>query len=412
MLPYDENFRKWQKSRERERERERESKTPGGVKIGIFRFIAVLSFCISTFPLWADGCNSSTSQNDCNCDGWFWEEDSEESNYGECSNCGRDKYYDSSSSSCKNCTGDYTKSKAGASRASQCYREIACAGQSDANPPENSNARLYNLTNDNDVHCIEFGGDDNHCFERAASNNSWISQNQYHLEPTSGTNQKCYSNTRNCNLFTTSGTVVPGVSGTATWSSNKWSVGGCRKANQSISGAHCTGVLVAAANNITSATANIWTNPRHFCTKCDAGYIVAGANYYHQYASSNFCESVTGTSGIPTNGFPFYICNCGDQAPSGYYTVGQQICDWSSADDDNNCKKNADYFGNYGQCCQKCGPGQTTNGVAASAADCHYTTQTRFCDAHGCFYLSGLSWDATNHTYNWGGATSTSPGQQ
>ena len=51
MLSYDEIFRKWQKSGE--------SKTSGGVKIGVFRFVAVLLFCISTSPLWAADLNSA-----------------------------------------------------------------------------------------------------------------------------------------------------------------------------------------------------------------------------------------------------------------------------------------------------------------------------------------------------------------
>ena len=328
----------------------------------------------------------------------------------------------------QSCPGGFPNSAAGSWNQNQCYYTTNCAGvnQHSASTSTPHTCRVYYsgkvVCKNSNTQPTCSGAwspntNDGICNLNQASlegfdDNDGNLDYTYHIEVT-GDNAKCYSNTRNCNLFTTGSTAVPSVSGTAIWDDNKWNVDGCRKANQQITGAHCTGVLVATNSNITDATADIWTNTnKHFCTKCDAGYIVAGAGYIYQNASIDFCGSVTGTSGIPTSGFPFYICNCAEQAPSGYYTDGQSICDWSSENDDNQCKKNANYFGNYAQCCQKCGPGQTTDLVsgATSADDCHYTTQTRFCDAHGCFYLSDLGWDADNG-YTWGGATSTSPGQ-
>ena len=444
MLSYDENFKKWQKSGE--------SKTPSGVKIGIFRFVAVLLFCISTSPLWAYtsadipcGCIVSPEDvsDDCNDYSTVY------SNLGitntnieakckavagckyetECTSGSSGTYtVNGNETLCPNTDSNYQESAAGSWNQNQCYYTTNCAGvnQRSASTDTPHTCRVYY---GGKVVCKNSGTqptcsgawspntNDGICNLNQASlegfdDNDGNLDYTYHIEVT-GDNAKCYSNTRNCNLFTTGSTAVPSVSGTAIWDDNKWNVDGCRKANQQITGAHCTGVLVATNSNITDATADIWTNTnKHFCTKCDAGYIVAGAGYIYQNASIDFCGSVTGTSGIPTSGFPFYICNCAEQAPSGYYTDGQSICDWSSENDDNQCKKNANYFGNYAQCCQKCGPGQTTNegGGATSEDDCHYTTQTRFCDAHGCFYLSDLGWDADNG-YTWGGATSTSSGQ-
>ncbi|MBQ7185361.1 MAG: hypothetical protein IJR92_00955, partial [Alphaproteobacteria bacterium] len=250
----------------------------------------------------------------------------------------------------------------------------------------------------------------NHCFERAASNNSWISQNQYHLEPTSGTNQKCYSNTRNCNLFTTSGTVS-GVEGRALWdnSQRNWQVYitaqdyKCKKTetNKQIRTFNSCGDVNCIATQVSSPTAGARVSTAtteiaydyidyYYCTSCindenmarvpvvvsEQNCIISG----RAYCSSNNAKS----------------CRC-KPVPRGYYK-SPSSCSWDNDTD------------TLPSCTEPCGPGQTTDGGATSAADCHYTTQTRFCDAHGCFYLSGLSWDATSG-YTWGGATSTSSGQ-
>lgn len=418
MLSYDEIFKKWQKSGE--------SKTPGGVKIGIFRFIAVLLFgCTGltfNYSAWGTNCSNCSAGN--YVAGCHYDE-----NDG-CLQCREDHYCDGQDNTQKPCSENdslYTKSKAGASRASQCYREIACAGQSDANPPADFNALLYNLTNNSGVHCIEFGSDDNHCFDGATSN-SWT--NQYHLEPISGTNQKCYFNTRDCNLFqykeyskrnddsgalSASDNQNVSIVGTLNWSNNYgWSSVNetCKKTEKdvTINGHNCKGVTIEQhkyANtsysfgqtveetvvyyNDTQEGNNNAEKQQYFCTSCNSGYYTAGT------PSNGTCPN-----GLSGGQSVSYRCSC-SQVERGYWSAGGNICyvnDLSSLP--NSCNNEVSRTA--------CGPGQTTDGGATSEADCHYTTQTRFCDAHGCFYLSDLSWDATNG-YNWNGATSTSSGQ-
>ena len=217
------------------------------------------------------------------------------------------------------------------------------------------------------------------------------------------------------------------VRGDATWDGNKWIVSGCyaeRNANDIIvkygnsnaeQNAYCSGVILSKQENsnnpVNDANVAIYYNYGNYylCTECNAGYVVAN-NAYATDSNTHLACYTTGSSYDDNNGV--YVCKC-DPVDRGYYLSSPvQICNYSDSQSYSSCKKTLEQLQALTPVKQPCGPGQTTNGGAASAADCHYTTQTRFCDAHGCFYLSDLSWDATNHTYNWGGATSTSPGQQ
>lgn len=491
MLSYDEIFKKWQKSGE--------SKTPGGVKIGVFRFIAVLLFCISTSPLWAADLNSAFIP--CPCATF----NSSDSDAGNCFSSNgllaSDKYrldwiigVTGDENRCKAVAGckytnecetgasgyytdyttggqDYTpqrcpegfpESAAGSWNQNQCYYTTNCAGvnQHSASTDTPHTCRVYYggkvvcKNSNTQPTCQGAWGTSSHsngiCNLNQASlegvdYNDGNLEYTYHIEG-SGNNAKCYFNTRNCNLFnekykatdsnyargSTEATtnieceecsIARTVRGDATWDGNKWIVSGCyaeRNANDIIvkygnsneQNAYCSGVILSkqenANNSVNDANVAIYYNYGNYylCTECNAGYVVANNAYA---TDSNIACYTTGSSYTGNSGV--YVCKC-DPVDRGYYLSSQvQICNYNSSQFYSSCKKTLDQLNNLINPSNKrpCGPGQTTNegGGAASEDDCHYTIQTRFCDAHGCFYLSDLGWDATNHTYNWNGETNT-----
>lgn len=475
MLSYDEIFKKWQKSGE--------SKTPGGVKIGIFRFIAVLSFCISTSPLWAADLNSAFIP--CRCATF----NSSDSNAGSCfssngllesdksrldaisvtgdenrckavagckytSGCekGNSDYYTDYTTGGQDytpqrCPEGFPNSAAGSWSEDQCYDTTNCAGvnQHSASTSTPHTCRVYHSgkvvcknsntqptcsgawsSNTNDGICNL-----NQASLEGFDYNDNNLEYTYHIEGT-GNNAKCYSNTRNCNLFTTENTAVSNVSGLAEWKlrntnnqTYEWDVVNCKK-QEEYNGNNCEGIEIESpsisCNTISdchswvqNATSDITynNNSGYYCKSCNAGYEVNNSTDANNQttcdtglcsdsSSANTCDRSIQTSS------QVYICKCG-AINRGYYRDSVvDLCD----NNNNNCKRSfSTFLGLFnGDVNQPCGPGQTTNGGATSEADCHYTTQTRFCDAHGCFYLSGLSWGATNG-YTWGGATSTTSGQ-
>ena len=433
VLSYDENFKKWQKSRERKRE----SKTPGGVKIGIYRFIAVLLFCCIgltfNYSAWATQCSNYDASTNTGCDashrvaGCYYEQSGDDVG---CKACDDGKYCDGTSFSQQDCPSDFSfslpssSSSIGAKSKYECYKKLnGQTGNGYGSKCQNSTGTdiTYSDT-DNTAKCRQYyresgtfvscngdtGTDDSNVNNSATSD--------YHIEG-SGNNAKCYSNTRNCNLFTTSGTV-DGVSGEANWLENtssqtyKWNAANCIKQKE-YNGNNCKGIQIEkppincnAANDchswVQNATSSITYNYYgYYCKSCNAGYEVN--NSTDATCSTSLCTDSSSANTCGSN--QVYICKCG-AINRGYYRSTQvNLCD------NNNCKRSFNAFLNLftGNVNQPCGPGQTTNGGATSVNDCHYTERTRFCDAHGCFYLSNLSWDATNG-YTWGGATSTSPG--
>ncbi|MCR5194363.1 MAG: hypothetical protein K6B71_02430 [Alphaproteobacteria bacterium] len=400
---------------ETRRNLERENK-PGGVKIGVRQFITVSLFCMLISPLWAN-CNSNTPQEDCNCTGWYWEIDTEDSNSGECTNCGENKYY--ANNACSNCIPPYPKAKAGASSADHCYREIACAGENDA-APGNINARLYANG------CIEYGGNDNGCFEAISSNSqNWSSH--YHMEGT-GNDAQCYSNNRACHLFnyrkaSEETSVSPSASnntnviitGTARWYTSYWNVNDCYKKenNENISGAHCTGVTIAQASNDNNNVNNVtnvngvlvyYDSPQlqnnnsncpscwqYRCTSCPAGYR-PDSGIQGQYNSCPRSDNV--------------VCSCAETV-QGYYSTGGPFCNYTfdgSIFSTNNFVNNfcSPSSESYVHPCSK--PGMTSDGGATSDDECHYGSGgagTQFCDAFGCVYLDNLTFN--DNGYSWTG---------
>ncbi len=105
---------------------------------------------------------------------------------------------------------------------------------------------------------------------------------------------------------------------------------------------------------------------------------------YNVNTSSYYCKQCTNSRYYPTtdqpNGFPtcnnpnnghHKACKC-EEIQKGYYGS----CIWDSTKELTACKK-------------ACPMGQTTtSGGSISSDDCHYSNQTKFCDAKGCFTLT------------------------
>ena len=198
----------------------------------------------------------------------------------------------------------------------------------------------------------------------------------YHTEG-NGTNIKCYSNIRNCKLFNKSGCDGP-VSGRLKWSVDAyWTAIGttynCACEKKAVSYNSCIADVTYSLTDITpdtSANATITYAPSSYeCKKCPAGKYLA---------LSDFTSNSQCTGGN-------VACSCTD-TDKGYYSTG---CNINGVQSISSCQQTP---------CPK--PGQTTNDVGAgtSVGDCHYSSETKFCDAAGCFTISDAG---NNNVWNW-----------
>lgn len=368
---------------------------------------------------------------------------------------GNENYY-TESGTLSECTAPYNKSATGSWSINQCYKEVNCAGATEAtastiNPTK---CRIYYsgkvvCATQNISSCVANWSStnvpaDNICDLNQASvegftNNDTYLSYEYHRE-IQNENPVCYSNTRACNLFTSETSPVDNVSGgPATWvranasDPGHWNVSICRKtepfnnSNQitifNNEHPNCTGVKVSqpTGNNtsVNSATAQItYTGVGYFCTQCNFGYSITNPlssntnlhlvytnnnnNSVSNYVSSDYCTSNTNSPWSVDISQGFYVCNCIEPANGYYVDVGQTIC--NSDNDYNGCKLSE--LPGFSVFVKSCPAGKTSDYGATSAAQCHYgsgSNGTQFCDAFGCVWLDGLSFDSTNPTYYWTG---------
>lgn len=194
----------------------------------------------------------------------------------------------------------------------------------------------------------------------------------YHIE----SNNKCYSNIRNCKLFNNSDCDGV-VSGSLKWTKNEneWYTTGqynceCEKTgiqyNSCIADVTYSLTGIAPDNDTEQATITFGDAPSSYkCTKCPAGkYLVQS-----DFTSNSQCAGNT------------VACSCTD-VEQGFYSTECTIRGTSS------CQQTP---------CPK--PGQTTNGAGAgkSEQDCHYSSETKFCDATGCFRIPDAGYDNVWH---------------
>ena len=188
----------------------------------------------------------------------------------------------------------------------------------------------------------------------------------YHIE----SNNKCYSNIRNCNQFQHSGPCTSdNVSGALRWSSDGyWFISKpshqCECTQQNTEHGSCTAKVTYTSYDVsnddnTENASVTYTISSYECTKCPAGTYLAQSDF----TSNSQC---TGDN---------VACSCTD-TDKGYYSTG---CNINGVQSISSCQQTP---------CPK--PGQTTNdpGAGTSEGACHYSSETKFCDAAGCFTIS------------------------
>ena len=264
-----------------------------------------------------------------------------------------------------NTSENFPKSNAGAKSINECYKDTANGG------------------------CVESDGETNiQCglFYQSSTPKCWDNNGEYstnyHTEPRSGEN--CYANTLACNTFNSNCDSAAQVQGNATYSSHGSSMSGvfgwhitdctCPSAGFQDTTEHfCSGTGYNAqpsANIVTRATDNINydTFSTYYCTRC-----ILDDNNTKYYADINFSD---GTQCSPDLSHG-RVCKCETAPDKGYWLQGtcNSGTNWTDASD----------------ICQRvpCAAGQTTDTILPNdATECHYTNQTKFCDAKGCFSLT------------------------
>lgn len=279
-----------------------------------------------------------------------------------CTPCGNGEYCpgDGTSKNCANETnGTFEFSPNGSTDITDCYKKI----------------------DENDNYCEKQDG--NHIqtcglfypdsIPKCWDTNTGEYDTAYHIE----NGNKCYSNIRNCNLFGQNGCDT--VSGRLKWSLDEyWTSTGanstynceCEKTgiphNSCIADATYSLTGINHDNDTEHATITFGTTPSSYeCKKCPAGkYLVQS-----DFTSNSQCAGNT------------VACSCTD-VEQGFYSTECTINGTSL------CQRTP---------CPK--PGQTTNGPGAgtSVNACHYSPDTKFCDATGCFDIPDAGNDNVWH---------------
>lgn len=337
------------------------------------------------------------------------------------------------------CPSDYPSSATGSWDANQCYKSVNLA-----NDQATIKCRIYQsgtvmCATSNITQCQGTWGNspiqdgDGFCDLNSAAvpNNQQATQNSTNLSAAHLENNSVYLNTRACNLFyyrkaseetsvshSASGNPNVIITGTARWytetNTSYWKVNECYKKenNENISGGYCIGVTIAQASNGDNDIHNVndvlvyYDSPQlqnnnsncpscwqYRCTSCPAGYR-PDSGTQGQYNSCPRSDNV--------------VCSCAETV-QGYYSTGGPFCNYTfdgSIFSTNNFVNNfcSPSSESYVHPCSK--PGMTSDGGATSDDECHYGSGdagTQFCDAFGCVWLDGLSFDSTNRTYSWTG---------
>lgn len=257
--------------------------------------------------------------------------------YVGCTTCDDNFYCDGQHTIHQECPNAFPKSERGSTSITDCYKDTTnngCEGQDGT--PNLYCGLFYDLN-------IADG------IPKCWNPTTGEYNNNYHIEPDNG--NKCFSNTRNCNLFGDSGCDGANPAGTAEWNTSLWNIESCHcdSSNFDYSAGNCYANVIKHPQTQTtqSATDNITytlTNNNVTCTNCKSGA-------YTDPNDNTKCKL----------------------ASQGWYSPGCPI---------NSCNGQP----------TKCPFGQTTDGDGAgtSATDCHYSNQTKFCDSKGCFNIDNI----------------------
>ena len=258
--------------------------------------------------------------------------------------CGKG-YYCPGTGIAKCCPDTHSNSEPGAEEAEDCYKEVSCIHWN-----RNSNKQCKSYYDSTIIDCGE----------------EMTSASTVHFE-----GDTCYTGYLYCNQFEND--CSGNVSGYTQWdkSKNQWHTVPsneyrCR-CESDYESATCIGKQTYLTHHtqiyIDITTTINFIPSSYLCTKCKLGYYV---NATTDINTDDDCESDK-------------VCKC-TIVPQGYYINGQcSIPDSITNLSDDICPPSA------------CPAGQTTNATAStSQTDCHFTVQTQFCDAGGCFTLGDI----------------------
>lgn len=265
-----------------------------------------------------------------------------------CTQCTKSHYCPAGESNKKKCSdlgdGTFTLSDAGATEEEDCYKKVDCIH--------------YNNT----ISCKSYYEGITDCGGGMTSNTT------VHLE-----NDTCYTGYLNCDQFNNNCTGT--VSGYTKWdrSRGKWhtaptSTERCR-CESDYTSETCTGKQTYFTNYnqvyIDRTTQINFVPSEYFCTKCRAGYYVNAATDINSDHENDDCANDK-------------VCKC-TIVSQGHYVNGQCNILYPVNPNTNICPPTP------------CPAGQTTDGTGAtSLTECHFTGDTQFCDAGGCFTLDEI----------------------
>ena len=256
--------------------------------------------------------------------------------------------------------GNFPKSEEGSDSIDDCYADIDCYDYDDS---VERCERHY----DNDINCSRIRG--------------------AHIENING-NDTCYAGSRRCRLFGSENCSESEISGTATrisgHSGNEWDISSCscgvadfEDSTTLFCHGKQNGVRPSSSTVSNAGVAINYNGSRdgYYCTRCvlDNGNI----KYYANTTDSNGTQCSPGGN---------HVCKCETSSELGYWREGK-------------CNSGTDWTGN--NICKRvsCPVGKTTNEILPTdILGCHYSRDTKFCDANGCFNIT----DADNSgNWNW-----------
>lgn len=261
-----------------------------------------------------------------------------------------------------NTDGNFPESAARSDSIDDCYADIGC----------------IHKTQDNILQCKHYSTDSFWCPDG-------ISTYRIHIEP----DGNCYTGILNCGEFPSDCNGSPKNDIQWNYQTHQWMTSWCvcTGANYSGTNLHCT----AKANKTTTQNAQYATQQisydtinNYWCTKCDSGYYVDAT------------DDLSPVSEPPVSGQTW--CHVDENDPGGQYTV----CKCTQVPKGSYLDTACPAFGaieTLADICppNNCGAGKTIDNAGTIGNTCHYTPDTKFCDAKGCFNIT----DAANGGWNW-----------
>ena len=318
-----------------------------------------LFFVLFLFPVMASAANCSNFNNNpetCGATPGCHYHD----NFQKCKKCAEDHFctgWNNQEAECSERTdGDFPKSEEGSDSIDDCYADIGC----------------IHKTQDNILQCKHYSNDSFWCPDD-------ISTYRIHIEP----DGNCYTGILNCDEFPSDCNGSPKNDIQWDYQNHQWMTSWCvcTGANYSGTNLHCT----AKANKTTTQNAQYATQQisydsvnNYWCTKCDSGYYVDAYN------------DLSPVSEPPVSGQTW--CHVDENDPGGQYTV----CKCTQVPKGSYLDAACPTFGKIetlADICppNNCGAGKTTNNAGTIGNNCHYSSDTKFCDANGCFNITDAS---------------------